>query len=187
MDGTTIGAAFAGAVSAHGDRPFLSVPAHAARAYLPSGFEISYGEAGRRIEALAALYREAGYGLGHRVATLLENHPDHILHKLALNRIGACIVPINPDYRAPETAYLIEHSQPDLVVTLGAREAQVQRGAGKGRAPATGDRVRPLRVFADEGASSGGWRRAPARDAGQRALHVGHDGAAQGLRPVARL
>ena len=46
MDGTTIGAAFAGAVSAHGDRPFLSVPAQAARAYLPSGFEISYEEAG---------------------------------------------------------------------------------------------------------------------------------------------
>ena len=41
MDGTTIGAAFASAVSAHGDRPFLSVPANAARGYLPSGFEIS--------------------------------------------------------------------------------------------------------------------------------------------------
>jgi hypothetical protein len=36
----TIGAAFAGAVSAHGDRPFLAVPADAARGYLPSGFEI---------------------------------------------------------------------------------------------------------------------------------------------------
>ena len=147
MDGTTIGAAFAGAVSAHGDRPFLSVPAHAARAYLPSGFEISYGEAGRRIEALAAVYREAGYGLGHRVATLLENHPDHILHKLALNRIGACIVPINPDYRAPETAYLIEHSQPDLVVTLGAREAQVREALAKGA-------HRPPVIVSDRFASS---------------------------------
>ena len=47
MDDTTIGAAFAGAVSAHGDRPFLAVPANAARGYLPAGFEISYGEAGR--------------------------------------------------------------------------------------------------------------------------------------------
>src|SRR4029077_18076172 len=83
MDGTTIGAAFAGAVSAHGDRPFLAVPPQAARAYFPSGLEISYGEAGQRIEALAATYREAGYGLGHRVATLLEEHPPHIPHKLA--------------------------------------------------------------------------------------------------------
>jgi acyl-CoA synthetase (AMP-forming)/AMP-acid ligase II len=147
MDGTTIGAAFVGAVSAHGDRPFLAVPAHAARAYLPAGLEISYGEAAQRIEALAAVYREAGYGLGHRVATLLENHPDHILHKLALNRIGACIVPINPDYRAPETAYLIEHSQPDLVVTLDAREAQVQEALAKGA-------HRPSVIVSDRFASS---------------------------------
>ena len=122
---------FAGAVSAHGDRPFLSVPANPARGYLPSGFEISYGEASKRVEELAAIYREAGYGLNHRVATLLENHPDHILHKLALNSIGACCVPINPDYRAAETAYLIEHSEPDLVVTLGAREGQAREALGQ--------------------------------------------------------
>jgi acyl-CoA synthetase (AMP-forming)/AMP-acid ligase II len=126
MDGTTIGAVFANTVSAHGAGPFLSVPANAARGYLPSGFEISYGEAGKRVDELAAIYREAGYGLDHRVATLLENHPDHILHKLALNSIGACCVPINPDYRAGETAYLIEHSEPDLVVTLGTREGQAR-------------------------------------------------------------
>ena len=48
MDGTTIGAIFAAAVSAHGDRPFLAVPVEDARGYLPSGFEITYGEAGER-------------------------------------------------------------------------------------------------------------------------------------------
>ena len=125
MDGTTIGEAFTAAVSAHGDRPFLAVPANEARGYLPSGFEISYGEAGKRVEQLAAVYREAGYGLGHRVATLLENRPEYILHKLALNSIGACCVPINPEYRTGEIAYLIEHSEPELVVVLAARERQL--------------------------------------------------------------
>src|SRR5258707_12781505 len=147
MDGRTICAAFAGAVSDHGDRPFLSVPANAARGYLPSGCEISYGEAGQRIDALAAIYREAGYGLGHRVATLLENHPDHILHKLALNSLGACLVPINPDYRAAETAYLIEHSAPDLVVTLGARQGQVAEALAQGA-------HRPAVIVSDRFASS---------------------------------
>jgi acyl-CoA synthetase (AMP-forming)/AMP-acid ligase II len=147
MDGTTIGAVFASAVSAHGDRPFLSVPANAARGYLPSGFEISYGEAGRRVDALAAIYRAAGYGLGHRVATLLENHPDHILHKLALNSLGACCVPINPDYRAAETAYLVEHSEPDLIVTLGAREGQAREALAKGA-------HRPPVIVSDRFASS---------------------------------
>jgi acyl-CoA synthetase (AMP-forming)/AMP-acid ligase II len=125
MDGTTIGAAFAAAVSAHADRPFLAVPANEGRAYLPSGFEMSYGEAGTRIEELAALYRQAGYGVGHRVATLLENHPEHVLHTLALNSIGVCCVPINPDCRAAEIAYLVDHSEPDLIVTLGSREASI--------------------------------------------------------------
>ena len=128
MDGTTIGAAFAAAVSAHADRPFLAVPANEGRAYLPSGFEMSYGEAGQRIEALAAIYRQAGYGIGHRVATLLENHPEHVLHTLALNSIGVCCVPINPDYRAAEIAYLVDHSEPDLILTLGSREASIARG-----------------------------------------------------------
>lgn len=125
MDGVTIGAAFAAAVAAHADRPFLAVPANEGRDYLPTGFEISYGEAGKRIAELAAVYRQAGYGIGHRVATLLENRPEHVLHTLALNSIGVCCVPINPDYRAAEIAYLIDHSEPDLVLTLGAREASI--------------------------------------------------------------
>jgi acyl-CoA synthetase (AMP-forming)/AMP-acid ligase II len=125
MDDTTIAAAFAAAVAAHAGRPFLAVPANPDRAYLPAGFEMSYGEAGQRIGELAALYRGAGYGVGHRVATLLENRPEHVLHTLALNSIGVCCVPINPDYRAAEIAYLIDHSAPDLVLTLGERQTSI--------------------------------------------------------------
>jgi acyl-CoA synthetase (AMP-forming)/AMP-acid ligase II len=126
MDDTTIGAVFMATVSAHADCPFLAVPANEGRAYLPSGFEITYGAAGARVEELAAIYRQAGYGVGHRLATLLENRPEFVFHKLALNSIGVCCVPINPDYRAAEIAYLIEHSEPDLVLTLGSRQALMQ-------------------------------------------------------------
>ena len=125
-DGTTIGAIFSAAVSAHGGRPFLAVPTNDARSYLPSGFEITYGEVGKRVDELAAVYRQAGYGLCHRVATLLENRPEYVMHKLALNSIGVCCVPINPDYRAAEIAYLIEHSEPDVILTLGSREGQIK-------------------------------------------------------------
>jgi acyl-CoA synthetase (AMP-forming)/AMP-acid ligase II len=122
QDGLTISEVFAAAVSSHGARPFIAVPANAKRDYLPDGLQISYGEAGRLVADLAAVYSAAGYGLGHRVAILLENRPEHILHKLALNSLGICCVPINPDYRAGEMAYLIDHSEPDLVLTLAARE-----------------------------------------------------------------
>lgn len=124
-DGTTISAAFMAAVASHRDKPFFAVPANEARGYLETGFEISYGEAAERIDALVALYRAAGYGLGHRVATLLENRPDYVLHKLALNRLGICCVPINPEYRAGEIAYLLEHSEPELVIVLPQRRQQV--------------------------------------------------------------
>jgi acyl-CoA synthetase (AMP-forming)/AMP-acid ligase II len=126
QDGLTIGAIFASAVSTHGERPFLAVPANDKRAYLPDGFQISYREADRLVTDLVGTYRSAGYGLGHRVAILFENRPEHILHKLALNSIGACCIPINPDYRADEMAYLLEHSEPDLVLTLAAREMQLR-------------------------------------------------------------
>jgi crotonobetaine/carnitine-CoA ligase len=124
-DGVTIGDVFASAVSSHGDRPFFAVPSDERRGYLPAGFEVSYGEASKRIGELSRVYRDAGYGLGQRVATLLENRPEYVLHKLALNSIGVCCVPINPDYRSGEIAYLLEHSEPDLVLTLGSREGQV--------------------------------------------------------------
>ena len=158
MDDTTIAAAFSNAVSAYAGRPFLAVPANEDRSYLPSGFEMSYGEAGRRVEALADLYRQAGYGVGHRVATLLENRPEHVLHTLALNSIGVCCVPINPDYRAAEIAYLVDHSEPELDPDLGR---------------ATGvDRARPWRrartgpAWSWRSRSRDPWRRRsrPARD-----------------------
>jgi crotonobetaine/carnitine-CoA ligase len=78
---------------------------------------------------------------------LLENHPDHVFHKLALNSIGACCVPINPDYRPGETAYLIDHSEPDLVLTLGAREGQAREALVQCA-------HRPPIIIADEFASS---------------------------------
>src|SRR6476660_3082965 len=111
-DTTTITATFAEIVARHGKRPFLAVPANGAREYLPDGFEITYGEAASRIGALSAAYRAAGYGNGHRVAMLFENRPEYVLHKLALNGVGVCCVPINPDYRAGEIAYLLDHSKP---------------------------------------------------------------------------
>jgi crotonobetaine/carnitine-CoA ligase len=132
-DGETIGAVFAAAVAAHGARPFLAVPANEHRGYLPKGLELTYGQAGARVAELSAAYRSAGYGVGHRVATLLENRPEYILNKLALNAIGVCCVPINPDYRAGEIAYLLEHSTPDLVLTLAAREGQLRDALAQSR------------------------------------------------------
>lgn len=122
---TTIGDALVQAAGRYGALPLLAAPANAARAYHPEGCEWSFTQVLDAVQALAARYAQAGYGAGHRVALLLESRPEHMLHKLALNSIGVCCVPVNPDYRAGEFAYLLDHSRVDLLVALQARDEQV--------------------------------------------------------------
>lgn len=121
-DGETIGQFWTRAARRYGDRPFLAVPADSLGA--PDGLELTYAEADTRITGLANKYRRAGYGSGHRVALLLENRVEHFFHKLALNTVGASCVPINPDLRPAEIAFLVEHSEPEFVLTLGSRASQ---------------------------------------------------------------
>jgi crotonobetaine/carnitine-CoA ligase len=136
-DTPTIGAAFERVAERFGARPFLAAPANDARDYHPAGFEISYAAAAVEVRRLADAYRDAGYGHGHKVALLIDNRPEHYLHKLALNTLGACCVPINPDYRSAEIAYLLDHSTPDLAVVLAGRREQFAQGvaAAAHRAP----------------------------------------------------
>jgi acyl-CoA synthetase (AMP-forming)/AMP-acid ligase II len=88
----------------HGPRPFLDGPG------------LDYARCLERVRELAGRYRARGYGAGHRVALKLGNRPEFLLHFLALNSLGASIVPLNPDYRAAELDYVLKHSGACLVV-----------------------------------------------------------------------
>jgi crotonobetaine/carnitine-CoA ligase len=119
----TIGDTFFQCAAAFGGNAFLAVPANPARAYHPAGVEISYAAAAQAVRELTQHYAAAGYGLGHRVALLLENRPEHLLHKLAMNALGICCVPLNADHRPREMAYVLEHAQVDLVVVAEEQQA----------------------------------------------------------------
>jgi acyl-CoA synthetase (AMP-forming)/AMP-acid ligase II len=106
---TTVFSAFEQTARAHGAKPFLQV--------LPEKLQLSYAAALDRVMDIAARYRARGYGAGHRVALRLENRPEFLLHFLALNSIGASVVPINPDYRAAELEYVLGHCEASLVLT----------------------------------------------------------------------
>lgn len=103
----------------------------------------TYAEAEAEVAALAARYRAAGYGPGHRVALLLENRPQHFLHWLALNRAGAAIVPVNPDYTADELHYLLSHSEAALMVALPSRMGQAAPVAAELGVPLVEDTAAP--------------------------------------------
>jgi crotonobetaine/carnitine-CoA ligase len=120
-DRSTLGDVFFAAAQRYGANALLCAPANAARAYHPQGLEISYEAAGAAVQALIERYAGAGYGAGHRIGLLLESRPEHMLHKLAMNTLGVCCVPVNPDYRSAELAYLLDHSKVDLVVALSSR------------------------------------------------------------------
>lgn len=120
---------FSTTAARHPERPMLCVMPGTAKAYGIAPGEITYAQAAERVEALRAAYARAGYARGHRVLLLLENRPDYFLHWLALNALGASVVPVNPDLRAGEIAYLVEHSEPAAAVAIAARQAELA-GAG---------------------------------------------------------
>mgnify|MGYP002632476537 CR=1 FL=1 len=109
------------AAEASPNLPFLCYPASQDRGYLPEGREYSYGEGLETVDRLAGKYESAGYGPGHRVAMLFGNRPDHFWHLLALNKIGASAVPLNPVYLNHELHYGIEFAECALVVAAGSR------------------------------------------------------------------
>lgn len=118
----TIGSILAQAAATYSERPLLAAPPNPGRSYDPQGRSLTYAEVHAAVQSLMRRYREAGYGMGHRVALLLENRLEHMLHKLALNALGICCVPVNPDYRPRELAYLIDHARVDLAVVLATRQ-----------------------------------------------------------------
>jgi len=105
---TTVFTAFEQTARAHGAKPFLQV--------YPEKLELSYAEARERIADIARAYERRGYGAGHRVALKLPNCADFLLHFLALNSLGASVVPVNPDYHRAELDYVLAHSEAALVV-----------------------------------------------------------------------
>ena len=128
---TTVHETFEATAARYPDRPMLCVVAETARIYGIEAGETTYVEARGAVERLRVRYAEAGYGPGHRVGLLLENRPAFLWHWLALNALGASIVPINPDLRAAELGYLIGHSEMVLAVAIPERAGDLREAAGE--------------------------------------------------------
>lgn len=104
---------------------FLHIPASAAKAYHDGDITLTYSELNEQLKPWKAAYDKAGYGVGHRVALLLENRPDFFVHWFALNALGVSVVPINGDMQDEEVAYLLDNSEASLVIALPERIEQI--------------------------------------------------------------
>ena len=114
----TVYSEFYNATSAYFDNPFLHIPKQATAAYQQGPVDLTYNETLDQVSVYSARYAGAGYGLGQRVALVLENRAAFFLHFLALNRLGVSIVPINAEHPHEAIAHIISHSDSCLIVTL---------------------------------------------------------------------
>ena len=110
-------------------RDLLDVLPGTAAAYAIAPGKTSYHSMYRDANTLADRFAKSGYLPGMRVALLLENRPLFFTVWLALNRLGVSVVPINPDLRARELQFLIEHAEPALMVTTTTRLSELKTAA----------------------------------------------------------
>ncbi|MFV0281924.1 MAG: AMP-binding protein [Rhodoblastus sp.] len=129
MENSSVYDLFAAAAARNPGGPFLCVLEETAAVYAIAPGEISYAQALERTNRLARAYADAGFGAGQRVGVLVENRPAFFYHWFALNKLGASIVPINPDLRAAEIEYMIGHSEMCAAVVIPARRRDLEDAA----------------------------------------------------------
>ena len=99
-------------------RPFLHIPHQACQKYSETAIDFTFEGLFAEVSKLLNHYQEQGYGAGHRVAFLLENRAEFFQHFFALNALGVCVVPLNPDSTPAELSYVVSNSEVSLLVYL---------------------------------------------------------------------
>jgi crotonobetaine/carnitine-CoA ligase len=117
----------AATAAAHPRNIFLCVPTgtEEERKQRSQFTEIDYGTALGRIQELRGIFERSGIGHGHRVAVLLGNRPEYFYVLLALNALGAWVLPINPESSADEMLYQVSHAEVDMGIVGAVRKADL--------------------------------------------------------------
>ncbi|SKB05387.1 AMP-binding protein [Aeromicrobium choanae] len=127
----------------------------------------TYAELDDAHRRVATWMSEHGVGRGDRVAVYLGNSTEFVIAFLALLRLGAVHVPVNPMFQPAELAYELLDSEPVLVVTNTALSATLE---------ACADRVPAIPVLLTDGTGELGWESAVSA-----APYAGDDGDLESL------
>lgn len=87
-------------ISAVPNKPFM----------LFEGKSWTYAEFGQAVEQAAAWLQTRGISSGDRLGVFSQNHPTSIILLFALARIGAIMVPLNPEFGPAEARYALENA-----------------------------------------------------------------------------
>lgn len=120
---------FSASADKFADRPFLHIPEVSSRSYADGAVDFTYAQALEAVHALKESYGDAGYGPGHRVGLVLENRAALFFHWLALNALGAGIVPLNHEATSGELLHALRLSEPQFLAMAPGLESAVAEAA----------------------------------------------------------
>lgn len=90
------------------------------------GRDITYAELDNLVDRAAQWLRSHGVSTGDRVALYMGNCPQYLILFVAIMRLGAVLVPVNPMFRASDFTYEINDSSPKVVVAQEELRAVVE-------------------------------------------------------------
>ena len=135
----------------------ITIPAHVSHwaAERPDHLALALGDRRYTYAELDDVHRrvatwmaEHGVRRGDRVAIYLGNSTEFVIAFLALLRLGAVHVPVNPMFQPAELAYELLDSEPVLIVTSSALTGTIE---------ACADRVPAIPVLLTDGSGEFGW------------------------------
>lgn len=100
---------------AHGDKDFL----------IYQDERLSYGAFCDRVNRTAHMLMSMGVVKGDRVAIVMRNYPELVLLMMAIQSVGAIVVPVNAWWTEEELAYGFEDSGAKLAFADGPRHARI--------------------------------------------------------------
>ena len=84
--------------------------------WMESGEDLTYDRLWSAICACADDLKAVGVEQGSRVALVLPNRPEFTIAYFAILATGAVVVPLNPLLTLNESARLLKHAQPQLLI-----------------------------------------------------------------------
>ena len=121
MRAKSLGECFAETFLARGDKPAIT--------FLRDGrveTELSYLELERDSNRMARVFQDLGVKKGDRVILFFSKSLIFVAAHLALQKIGAIAVPLNPGFKKSELEYLLQDAQAKVILSEPGRETQIR-------------------------------------------------------------
>ena len=121
MSGESLGGCFTESFLARGDNPAFT--------FFRNGrieTEMSYSELEQDKNRMANVFKCLGVEKGDRIILLIPKSVIFVVAHLALQKIGAVAVPLNPGFKKSELAYLLQDAQAKVILSEPGKEALIK-------------------------------------------------------------